>query len=167
MFKGNLNFLKELELLFDYIIDRFHKSYFDESFSKHLCQLLIKEMLEVVNRSPNLPKKQSHTLKTLTTFITAHLKENISIDDLARNGNCCPSTVSRLFQQHFNKSPMNYIQSQRIENAGKLLTNSSLRVGEVAIEVGIEDPYHFSKLFKKFKKCTPSAFRKRNLLFPE
>lgn len=166
-FKGNLNFLKELELLFDYIIDSFYKAYFDDSFSNHLCQLLIREMLEIVKGTPSLPKKQSHTLKALTTFITSNLKQDISINDLAKHGNCCPSTVSRLFQKHFNKSPMNYIQSQRIDNAKSLLTDTALRIGEIAIEAGIEDPYYFSKLFKKFQKCTPSEFRKRNLLFPE
>jgi len=167
IFKGNLNFIKEVEFLFDYIIYNFHKPYFEDSFSNHLCQLLIREMLEIVKITPTFPKKQSHTLNKMTTFITNNSKQNISIKDLAKTGNCSQSTVSRLFQQHFKKSPMNYIQSQRIENAGKLLTDTALRVGEIAEEVGIEDPYYFSKLFKKFKKCTPGEFRKRNLLFPE
>lgn len=52
-----------------------------------------------------------------------------------------------------------YIQLARISKARRLLRDTDLPVGEIAIQCGIEDVGYFSTLFKKSTGLTPTAFR--------
>jgi len=48
---------------------------------------------------------------------------------------------------------------QRIAAARALLGGSSMAVREVAARVGFEDPYHFSRFFKRHTGTSPRTYR--------
>ena len=54
---------------------------------------------------------------------------------------------------------MKYVNKLRIEKAKKLLKESSIPVSEIAKQVGIEDSYYFSRLFKKYAGVSPKSYR--------
>lgn len=66
----------------------------------------------------------------------------------------------RIFKKATGSSPEQYIITYRIKKAADLLKSSSYSIGEIASFVGINDIYYFSKLFKKIKGVTPSAYKK-------
>ena len=47
-----------------------------------------------------------------------------------------------------------------MERAVELLKDDTLTVAQVSYEVGIEDPYYFSKSFKAFYGISPTQYRK-------
>jgi YesN/AraC family two-component response regulator len=47
-----------------------------------------------------------------------------------------------------------------MREAKRLLADKSLAVYEVAARVGFDDPYYFSKAFKKATGLSPAAFRR-------
>jgi len=47
----------------------------------------------------------------------------------------------------------------KLNKAASLLLTSSRPVHEVAAQVGFEDPYHFSRNFKKFHGLSPRNYR--------
>ena len=51
------------------------------------------------------------------------------------------------------------IQNVRIKKATELLINSDMNVSEIAYETGFNDPYYFSRLFKKYHNMSPSDYR--------
>ena len=55
-----------------------------------------------------------------------------------------------------------FIQNVRIKKATELLINSDMNVSEIAYETGFNDPYYFSRLFKKYHNMSPSDYRIRN-----
>lgn len=57
---------------------------------------------------------------------------------------------------------LNYINRTRIEAAKEILKNSSVRIEDVAAEVGILNANTFIRLFKKYEGVTPGAFKKAN-----
>ena len=59
------------------------------------------------------------------------------------------------------RGPIDYLIDLRIKRAQRLLRTSRARMKEIAAAVGIEDIYHFSKLFKKRVGCSPSEYRVR------
>lgn len=67
------------------------------------------------------------------------------------------------FYQHFKAwagiSPAEYRTKMRIAAAKSLLRNSSFRISEISAEVGFDDPYYFSRIFRKNVGISPRAYR--------
>lgn len=63
------------------------------------------------------------------------------------------------FKELTGTSPMKYIERIRIDKSKELLTNTDLTVTEVADIVGYNNPFYFSRVFKKNTGSTPSAYR--------
>ena len=53
---------------------------------------------------------------------------------------------------------LDYLVKTRIDESKFLLTNSSLKIKEVANEVGYEDSLYFSKVFKKITGVSPKEY---------
>ena len=68
-------------------------------------------------------------------------------------------SLNRRFKQATGKSPMQYLQQLRIENAQELLKTSNLSIAEVAYNVGYPDNSYFSALFRKAISVSPKEYR--------
>ena len=67
--------------------------------------------------------------------------------------------LTRKFSSQFGCSPYEYILRLRIERAKDLLINTSLLVGEIALDCGFFDTSHMTNCFKKREKISPKMFR--------
>ena len=66
------------------------------------------------------------------------------------------------FSRRKPETPIHYLIDIRLTKAYNLLTqNLEMSIQEIAAQVGYEDAYHFSKLFKKKYGVAPSAVRRR------
>lgn len=90
----------------------------------------------------------------------------IQLSDLAEAAGMSISTLSVHFKKTFGLSPKNYLIQYRMRYAAHLMMDRNLNVSEVAAQVGYDDPFHFSKLFKKHCGASPRALRKK-LHLPE
>ncbi|HKR00218.1 MAG TPA: helix-turn-helix transcriptional regulator [Pyrinomonadaceae bacterium] len=96
-------------------------------------------------------------------LMTADLRPEISINELAKSLNLSESRLRHLFKAETGVSPMQYLKAQRIQRARKLLENTFLSVKEVMMEVGAKDKSHFIRDFKKAFGLSPSQLRARYL----
>ncbi|HEV7275952.1 MAG TPA: helix-turn-helix domain-containing protein [Devosiaceae bacterium] len=69
----------------------------------------------------------------------------------------------RRFKRATGQSPLEYVQTMRIEEAKQLLETSGLSLDDVAAEIGYSEPSAFRHLFRKLVGVTPSAYRRRYL----
>lgn len=53
-----------------------------------------------------------------------------------------------------------YLQEIRYALAAQLLESTSLTIGEICEKIGIRDPFHFSREFKRCHERSPSLYRK-------
>ncbi len=67
----------------------------------------------------------------------------------------------RKFQKSMQTSPARYIEKLRIDKSKELLSDTDLTVSEISNVVGFNDPFYFSKVFKKNTGHSPVDFRKR------
>lgn len=74
-----------------------------------------------------------------------------------------PRTFTRRFRAATGYTPIEYVQTLRIEEAKQLLETGTARVDEIAFEVGYEDPNSFRRLFKRAVGITPARYRQRFL----
>lgn len=80
---------------------------------------------------------------------------------LARRQNLSVSHFRSLFKKSYNVSPMNYVQTLRIEKAKHLLLYSNFSVGEISEKCGFSNLYSFSRAFKRCVGLSPRDFTKQ------
>ena len=90
-----------------------------------------------------------------------NLSKTLSLDNIAQSAHLSVSFFSRKFKQETGYAPIEYFNHLRIQKACQLLHFSQLRINEVASEIGIDDPFYFSRLFKLQMGVSPVQYRKR------
>jgi len=68
----------------------------------------------------------------------------------------------RRFRRATGQSPLQYVQTLRIEEAKQLLETTDLSADAIAAEVGYAESSSFRQLFRKLVGLTPSAYRRRH-----
>ncbi len=106
-------------------------------------------------------------LTPIFSDITAFILENLSNPDFAVPAISSGFEISevhlrRIFKAATGTSPMRYINYLRLEKAKTLLSESSMKISEIANATGFSDPYYFSRIFKKETGVSPASFRLGN-----
>lgn len=109
------------------------------------------------------PKQHFKRLRDILIFIEKHYNQEISLEDIADSVNICKSECCRFFKKHMGMTMFDYILYLRIQNSLPLLKKSD-SVTEVASMVGFSSPSYYTKIFKRYMKCTPLEYKKQNNL---
>ena len=83
----------------------------------------------------------------------------LCIEDYAAKHHMSVSWFIRNFKEYTESTPTQYILSLRISNAQTLLESTNYNITEIAEIVGYDNPFYFSRLFKKQSGVSPSEFR--------
>ena len=67
--------------------------------------------------------------------------------------------LSRYFSQTFAQSPKQYQLHAKLTEAQKMLSETSLSITAIAMELGFASSQHLATQFKKFTNCSPSEYR--------
>lgn len=94
-------------------------------------------------------------------YLTRNYRQQISLEQLARQLNYSPQYISRKFKEQTGSSPMDYIVRLRLDEARALLLSATASLQEIAAYVGYPDLMYFSRMFKKHTGITPGQYRKR------
>jgi len=94
-------------------------------------------------------------------LIASHLGEpNLSVQKLAKELNCSPDHLSKLFHRETGKTFTQYLNGLRLASAKELLGHSTLPIREIAWSIGYGDPAYFIRLFRATFGLTPGAYRR-------
>ena len=94
-------------------------------------------------------------------WMTEHLDERITVDQLAAQRKLSKYHFIRLYRQLAGRTPMADLRALRIDTACHLLTTTDLPLKRIAAMAGFGDPYQFSKAFKKATGTSPRKFMTR------
>ncbi len=94
-------------------------------------------------------------------YMQNHLREEITLDELAAKLHFNKSYFARKFKQNLGVSPMKYLFDIRMDYARLLLSDTSLPISEIAEMSGFCDSSYFGLHFKKQFGITPLGYRKR------
>ena len=110
--------------------------------------------------SPSLQTSRFHNLENTLVFLQAHIETKLTLGQMAAHAKLSVSHFSRLFKDQTGYSPMDYFILLKIQEACKqlILTNDTIR--EISFELGYDDPYYFSRAFKKIIGMSPRAYRR-------
>ena len=91
--------------------------------------------------------------------ICEHFRTLRSIEELSQIYHLDRAYISRLFKQYDEETPYQLLIRTKMEYAAGLLRYHKPSVKAVAAEVGFDDPYHFSRVFKRWYGSSPKQHR--------
>jgi AraC-like DNA-binding protein len=99
-------------------------------------------------------------IRRVSTHIDEHLSQTIQCDDLARLVRLSLSHFMRAFRESFGCPPHTYLMKRRMERAQGLMLTTDIPLGQIALDCGLADQSHLSRLFQKFVGESPAAWRR-------
>lgn len=103
------------------------------------------------------PEERIRTL--LEEIATGNFDQSAGVAAMADRVGLGETAFRRVFREVTGAAPRDYLERQRMEQAARLLLNGSEPVKVVADIVGYEDPYHFSRAFRRHYGASPRAWR--------
>ena len=149
--------------------------------ARHEMQLIATACDEIIRRTPlghepivshllsaMLALLQSHESRTKVSPLTGkimrhiarHFSERITLADIGRLTFFSPVYCDTVFKKDMGVSIIDYLLTQRIEAAKRLLLEGSYSLSDVAHMTGFEDSNYFSRVFKKRTGYTPTQYKK-------
>ncbi len=89
------------------------------------------------------------------------MHRTIRIPELSRMAGLSDSHFSTVFKNHTGCSVMEYIERLRLQFAQELLDTTNLPVQEIAQQIGMQDPFYFSRRFRKLYGASPRIHRQQ------
>ncbi len=99
-------------------------------------------------------------VQKLKDYIETHYKNLHAPKDYAEMLNISPNALSKVVKAAHNKTLSALIAERIIIEAKRELYLTNKSVEEIASELGYEDPFYFSRFFKKHTDTSPSIYRK-------
>lgn len=109
--------------------------------------------------------RKGATSKPITAcldYIYAHIKERITIEDLAEHTNLSTSYLSKLFKKELGISVSDYIREKKIEKSQNLLKFCDYSLVDIANYLSFSSQSHFIQSFKQLVGMTPKKYRDLN-----
>jgi AraC family transcriptional regulator len=102
-------------------------------------------------------------MRKVDRYLRAQLQNPLRLDKVADHLQLSVSHFCRAFKESFGATPHNYIIRLRLELAKSLMLTTEEPLSHIALECGLADQAHLSKLFRRVLDETPSRWRRRNL----
>ena len=110
--------------------------------------------------NPYIPITFSPLLTNALNYITEHLFEDFSMEDLAKSVSASQSRIFHLFQKELKTTPVTYKNRLKIKESFHLLTSTDLSIEEIAEKLRFHSVTYFRKAFFKETSSTPTKYRK-------
>ncbi|MGE7092648.1 helix-turn-helix domain-containing protein [Lysinibacillus sp. NPDC048646] len=121
-----------------------------------LIYRIFQELHEGLGKPHEMDKVEAARL-----YLEQHIHEPVAIQTLADSLKISTRHLLRTFKERYGIGPQIYLQQLRIERAKHYLLSNHYGIREIAISLGYEDEYYFSRAFKKETTMAPSIFRRK------
>jgi AraC-like DNA-binding protein len=108
----------------------------------------------------DLTKQIAHS----RNYIDKHFSEDINLDKIAAKALVSKFHFTRVFKKYYGRTPNQYLQEVRIENAKQLLQEGKT-IDEACYAIGFTSKTSFISLFKKMTGFTPLAYQNKKSNF--
>ena len=147
--------LREQERMDEYGVDM---------IAAQLTQLLL---LLLRQQEPALKLKTSNSINSeneiirrAQQYISAHIREKLSVPYVARMVDVSPSYMTALFHKNLQISPGEYIRRIKIQESKQMIREGNMNFTEIAAALHYSTVHHFSRQFKDKFGITPTEYAK-------
>lgn len=110
--------------------------------------------------SNNLSDTDTERMNRVHEFVMKRFREKITLDEAAAEANMSPTSFSRYFKNHANKTFSHFLTEIRIGYSCKLLQESEAAISEVCYASGFNTLSNFNRHFKSLTNYTPLEYKK-------
>jgi len=125
-----------------------------------LSNILVIQLIRDIITDKNMGSKNNGYINKAIEIMHNSYSHNISINDICNSIYLSPCHFKRIFKEYTGKTPYQYLLNIRLEKAKELLRLRECSVEEIARLCGFVNSGHFSTVFKRVVKLSPSAYRK-------
>ena len=105
--------------------------------------------------------RQTEQIKEIHSFLTEHLDQRFTIEDLSKRYLMNASTLKAVFKTVYGLPIATYMKEYRIHRAMERLREHDDSIASVAEQVGYSSQGKFTKAFKDVTHLLPTEYRKR------
>ncbi|BCJ95872.1 DNA-binding response regulator [Anaerocolumna cellulosilytica] len=102
-----------------------------------------------------------NVIKRMLTYMEKNYRTDLKLESIARMFNYNSAYLGKIFKKGTGESFNNVLDSIRIKNAKRLLTESDLKVYQVSEQVGYSNIDYFYSKFKKYVGLSPKEFKNK------
>jgi AraC-like DNA-binding protein len=139
----------------------FYKGYswryhlFASQVMRHLLGILM-----LLQPTSGQDEKKQEYVERATSYMTQHLESPLTLDELAHSVHLSRSHFVHVFKEVTGSTPIDAYLRLKMQRACQYLDLTDQSIKEIARRIGFQDPYYFSRLFRKMMKQSPSEYRK-------
>jgi AraC-like DNA-binding protein len=162
-YKPHLAFNEDRIKLFEEICFNLEKGYSEDTLRYvnmifyHFLSSLIYE-----NKFNHIDKAQDDVVSKTIGYMQQKVNMPIKLEEIAAFLNISASHFSAIFKSKTGHSPIEYFNQLKIQKACQYLSFTNMAVKEIAITLGIDDQYYFSRMFTKLMGISPTKYRGKN-----
>ena len=99
-------------------------------------------------------------VRKVTSHIETNLDSPMRSEELASIVRLNPCHFSRAFRNSFGSSPLEYVIRRRMERAQGLMLSTDAPLSRIALDCGLADQAHFSRMFRRIVGESPRVWRR-------
>ena len=103
--------------------------------------------------------RESQRVLKIKEYINEHYAEPLTLEMLADMVGMSPSSFSRFFKQHTNRTLSSYLIDIRLGQAARDLVDTSQNISEICYACGFNNLSNFNRIFKAKRGMSPREFR--------
>jgi AraC-like DNA-binding protein len=147
--------------LFEEVLDAVEHGYTPTQllYASQTLAHLLGRMIWLRNQCPRGAPDAGQQVAQSIEFMKQHLARSLRVSQLAALAGLSSARYSELFRQRTGYSPIEYFIRLRMHRACQLLDTTGFSVKEIAAQLGYDDPFYFSRLFKQVNEVAPTDYR--------
>jgi len=151
--------LREVCSLLDDLIDTLTDGYSDDRimYANFTLQRILALMIYDIH-----VKKVVRVSDKAISLMKKDVAGKFKLADLASKHAYSASQFSNIFKMETGFAPIEFSINLKIQYACELLQTTNMKIYQIAVMTGYQDPYHFSKIFKSIMAVSPAKYRKLN-----
>lgn len=133
-------------------------------YYQYLVVMYYAELLILIYRHMDevyLPVCTNESLRKAVSYMRLNYPSGITITEVAERAGVGERYIRKLFTQHLNLSPLDYLSQIRINKSIELLRNTEMSVKEICFACGFKSPQYFSRVFKQQMGMSPKEIAKQ------
>jgi len=146
-------------LMYLYMEDVYGKKVLTQHGLEELVLRIMQTQARQMLRSGDAPAR--HRLGEVLQFIRRDIRENFSVDELARRSYMSRPQFFRVFKQEMGITPVELVNKERVRYAKRILLQSR-DITQACFEAGFNSLSYFHRTFKKEERKTPMMWLEEN-----